>query len=166
MSIGYALLVACVICALAAALEGACAGNNVKSFFASLKFPAYSAPLWVWTIIGGIYYLTFGLVTYRILRLESTPLRSAALALVLFMLIANALSNYVIFRLRDLWRSFLIGALAPIFDAGLFVCLIQLDVIAAWALVPYLIYRVYGVWWGYKVWKLNHASRSRPFTTS
>lgn len=77
--------------------------------------------------------------------------------LVVFMMIANALSNYVIFRARDLRRSFLIGSLAPLFDATLVVCLILLDAIAAWALVPYLIYRVYGVWWGYALWKLNRS---------
>jgi tryptophan-rich sensory protein len=73
------------------------------------------------------------------------------------MMAANGLSNYVIFRARDLWRSFLVGSLAPICDAALFVCLIQLDAIAARALVPYLIYRVYGVWWGYALWKLNQS---------
>lgn len=157
MSAGYAILFSIIICALAAGLEGACAGKNVRPFFASLKFPPYSAPLWVWSIIGGVYYLIFGFVTYRILRLDSSPLRNATLVLVVFMMIANALSNYVIFRARDLRRSFLIGSLAPLFDATLVVCLILLDAIAAWALVPYLIYRVYGVWWGYALWKLNRS---------
>jgi len=157
MSAGYAILFSIVICALAAAVEGACAGKNVKPFFATLKFPPYSAPLWVWSIIGGLYYLIFGFVTYRILRLDSSPLRNATLALVLFMMIANALSNYVIFRSRNLRLSFLAGSLAPIFDVTLLVCLIQLDAIAAWSLVPYLIYRVYGVWWGYALWKLNRS---------
>jgi len=40
-------------------------------------------------------------------------------------------------------------------DVALFVCLIQLNRIAAWALVPYLLYRVYAVWWGFALWKLN-----------
>jgi tryptophan-rich sensory protein len=155
MSTGYAVLLSILICALAAALEGACAGKNVKPFFATLKFPPYSAPLWVWSIIGGLYYIVFWFVTYRLFRLANSHLRNATLALVLFMLIANALSNYVIFRARDLWLSFLIGSLAPIFDASLFVCLIQLDSLAAWTLVPYLIYRVYGVWRGHALWKLN-----------
>ena len=155
MSVGYAVLFSIGICALAAALEGACAGRNVKSFFSTLNFPSYSAPLWVWSIIGGVYYLIFGFITYRLLRLDSSPLRNTTLALVLFMMVANAFSNYVIFRARDLRRSFLIGALAPIFDVTLFVCLVQLDALAAWSLVPYLIYRVYGVWWGYALWKFN-----------
>lgn len=155
MSAGYAILVSIVICALAAALEGACAGSNIKAFFSTLKFPRYAAPLWAWSIIGGVYYLTFGFVIYRLLRLDGSALKSAALALVLFMMVANSLSNYIIFRARNLWLSFLIGCAAPIFDVILLICLIQLDVVAAWALLPYLIYRIYGVWWGYSLWKLN-----------
>ena len=155
MSLGYAILTSFVVCALAAALEGACAGRNVKGLFSTLKFPPYSAPLWVWSIIGGIYYLIFGFVAYRLLRLYGSELRNAALALVLFMMTANGLSNYVIFRAQDLYRSFVIGSLFPVMDMTLLICLIQLDTTAAWALVPYLIYRVYAVWWGYALWKAN-----------
>lgn len=128
----------------------------MKSFYAELQFPRYSAPLWVWGIIGGLYYLVFLFVLYRLLRLEGdTPLRSTALALVAFMLLLNAVTNYVIFRARKLWLSFLIGALFPILDTVLFICLLRLDRVAAWLLIPYLAYRVYAVWWGYGVWKLN-----------
>jgi tryptophan-rich sensory protein len=155
MSFGYALLLSCSICVLAAALEGACAGRNVKAFFASQIFPRYSAPLWVWSIIGGAYYLIFGFVTYRLLRLGSSPLRNTSLALVLFMMAVNALSNYVIFRALNLFVSFIIGSLFPILDVTLLTSLIQLDSFSAWTLVPYLIYRVYAVWWGYELWRLN-----------
>ena len=155
MSFSYAPLVSCLICALAAVLEGACAGRNVKAFFSSLTLPPYSAPLWVWSLIGGGYYLIFGFVTYRLLRLDSSQLKNTALALVLFMMIANSLSNYVIFRARNLYMSFVIGSLFPVMDITLLICLTQLDAIAAWLLMPYLVYRVYGVWWGYALWKAN-----------
>lgn len=140
---------------MAAALEGVCAGRNVKSFFSTLRFPSYSAPLWVWSIIGGLYYVIFWFVSYRLLRLDSSVIRSVALALVLFMMIVNALTNYIIFRARNLRLSFAVGCVFPLMDLALLFCLVQVDTIAAWALVPYLIYRVYAVWWGYGVWDLN-----------
>lgn len=156
MSFGYAILFSIGICVLAAALEGGCAGRNVKSFFASLKFPRYSAPLWMWSIIGGLYYVIFCFVLYRLFRLTTnSPLWYPTLALMLFMMTVNGLSNYVIFRAQNLWLSFMIGNLFPIMDVVLFVCLIQLDPVAAWSLVPYLIYRAYAVWWGYALWKTN-----------
>ncbi|HEY0379943.1 MAG TPA: TspO/MBR family protein [Pyrinomonadaceae bacterium] len=156
MSAGYAILISLGACALAAALEGVCAGKNVKSYFAKLRFPAFSAPLWVWYIIGGLYYAIFFLVIYRILtRGDDSALKHAALALIFFMMIVNALWNYIFFRARNLFLSFIVASLFPLMDIALFICLIQLDKVAAWSLIPYLLYRIYALWWGYGLWKLN-----------
>lgn len=160
MSVGYAILVSIGICIIAAAFEGACAGKNVKSFFAELKFPRFAAPFWLWTIIGGVYYLVFWFVLYRLLRLENDSLpKMAALILIVFMMLVNGLTNYVIFRAKNLWLSFVIGALFPVMDIALLIFLAQLDTVAALSLIPYLIYRVYGVWWGYALWKVNAKER-------
>ena len=156
MSNSSSIVTSLLICVAAAGLEGICAGKNVKAFFNALHRPKYSAPLWVWSIIGAVYYAIFGFVLYRLLRLDGAGgLRSVAIAVVIAMMILNALSNYVIFRAGDLRRSFLIGAVFPIFDLALLALLVRLDSLAALSLVPYLIYRVYGVYWGYAVWKAN-----------
>ena len=156
MSHGYALLTAIIGCVTAAILEGLCAGGNVKTFYRTLHFPRYSAPLWVWSIIGGLYYLVCCFVIYRLLRLSSASgVKTSALALIVFMMLVNALTNYVIFRAQNLWVSFLIGSVFPVLDITLFVLVLFLDAAAALSLVPYLIYRVYAVWWGYALWKIN-----------
>jgi len=143
-------------------LEGVCAGKKVKAYFAKLRWPSYSAPLWVWYIIGGLYYAIFFFLIYRILRLDSDAvLKIAALALILFMMAVNALWNYVFFRAQNLFVSFLGASLFPIMDITLFICLIHLDKVAAWSLVPYLLYRIYALWWGYGLWKLNTRSKSQ-----
>jgi tryptophan-rich sensory protein len=163
MSDGYALLASLVVCGVAAALEGVCAGNSVKSFFASLRLPAYSAPLWVWSIIGLFYYLIFCFVLYRLLRLANTSvLRSATIVLILTMMTVNALTNYIIFRVRNLRLSFIVGALFPVLDIALFLMLIQLESLAAWSLTPYLLYRIYAVWWGYALWRQNIRPAESP----
>lgn len=156
MSNTYAVLTAIGVCVAAAALEGVCAGKNVKSFYAHLQFPPYSAPLWVWTIIGGVYYLIFCFIIYRLLILNNdSSLEYTTLALILFMMVVNALTNYVIFRARNLRLSFIIGSLFPVLDITLFICLLQLDNVAVLSLIPYLIYQIYAVWWGYGLWKIN-----------
>jgi tryptophan-rich sensory protein len=156
MSSAYAILISLGVCGIAAALEGACAGRNVKSYFSRLKSPPYSPPLWVWYIIGVLYYGTFFLVVYRILtRGNNSSLANMTLALVLAMMLANALWNYLFFRAQKLFVSVLVTFLAPIMDLLLLVCLIQLDRVAAWALIPYLMYRVFSLWWAYGLWKMN-----------
>ena len=156
MSASYAIIISLGACILAAALEGACAGKGVKAYYEELRFPPYSAPLWFWYIIGGLYYGVFFFVIYRLLRHDSGgALHRATLMLIFFMMAANAFWNYVFFRARNLFLGFIGGSIAPIFDVVLFICLIELDELAAWSLVPYLLYRIYAVWWGYGVWKLN-----------
>jgi tryptophan-rich sensory protein len=156
MKLIYAVLIAIGVCILAAALEGACAGRNVKAFFSTLKFPRYSAPLWVWSIIGAGYYLIFGFIVYRLLRLRTdSVLWYVGITLAVLMMAVNALVNYVIFRVRNLRLSYLIGAYYPLLDLTLFLLLFTLDKIAAVSLIPYLIYRIYAVWWGYALFKAN-----------
>ena len=152
----YAILLASGICIIAALLEGLCAGRNVRSFFASLKSPRYSPPLWLWSIIGGVYYIIFWFVLFRLFRLETESfVQIIALTLIVFMMIVNALTNYIIFRARNLYLSFMVGSAFPIMDIALLMCLVRLDELAAWSMVPYLLYRIYAVWWGYRIWKAN-----------
>jgi translocator protein len=160
VSSSYAALISLAVCIAAAGLEGVCAGKNVKSYFAKLRWPTYSAPLWVWYIIGGVYYVIFFYILYRLLKLHGSELKLATLALVLIMMVLNALWNYFFFRAQNLFLSFVGGSLAPIFDTTLFVCLLQLDKAAAWSLFPYLLYRIYGLWWGYALWKTNRPAPS------
>lgn len=144
------------ICVAAAALEGVCAGSGVKAFFATLRAPRHSAPLPVWYAIGVVYYVTFGFVVYRLLGLaDGDLLARATLALVAAMMIANAVWNLIFFRARNLFAAFIVASAAPIPDVMLLLCLLRLDAPAALALVPYLIYRVYAVWWGYALWTAN-----------
>lgn len=159
MSTGYAILTSLGACALAAGLEGLCAGKNVKAFFSQLRVPSYSPPLWVWSIIGGLYYVTFCFVLYRLLLLNADSwMRPLTITLVLFMLTVNAMANYVIFRAKDLHLNFILCALAPLPDFALLVCLVQLDSLAACSLTPYLVYRIYSIWWCYAIWKMNRTT--------
>ena len=156
MSSTYALLTSLAVCAGAAGLEGICAGVEVKAVFARLRTPAYSPPLWIWYIIGILYYATFLFVLVRILTdRDGSALRNVTLAMIVVMMAANALWNYVFFRAQKLFASVVVTFLAPIMDLGLLLCLTWIDRVAAWALIPYLIYRAYSLYWAYGLWKLN-----------
>lgn len=144
------------MCGVAAALEGVCAGRNVRPFFDTLRFPPYSAPLWVWSIIGAVYYAIFGFVVFRLLSgVLPVALAGATLTLIAVMMLGNALANLVIFRSRDLHLNYVIGNVFAALDVLLVFCVVRLDAVAAATLAPYLVYRVYAVWWGWALMKLN-----------
>lgn len=159
MSIGFAILISLGICVISAILEGVLAGKNVKQYLAGLRRPSYSIPLWGWFAIGGLYYVIYCVVLYRILRHEGdATLRNIALTLLLLIMSVNAFWNYVFFRARNLFLSFFAFAPYPIFAVALFVCLVQFDQTAAGLVLLYLLYLVYATWWGYRLWNLNRSS--------
>jgi len=145
-----------VLCVFVAVLEGVCAGKNIRAFFQTVRVPRYSAPLWVWSIIGAAYYAVFGFIAFRLLSaVPPSFLARATLTLLVAMMVANALTNLIIFRARNLPLSYAIGCAFVVLDITLMVCLLRLDEFAASVLIPYLVYRVYAVWWGRALAKLN-----------
>jgi tryptophan-rich sensory protein len=160
MTVTAALLLSIGICAIGAVLEGIAAGSNIKPLFAKLRFPSYSAPLWVWYIIGVLYYVTYGFIIYRLLRNDGASLlRPIAFALVLVIMAANAFWNYVFFRAQRLYYGFVVGLLYSVVAFALFVCLLQFDRTAALAQVPYLLYLTYAYRWSRGLLRLNPHSR-------
>ena len=156
MSVSSAILVSLGICVLSAVLEGVFAGKNVKSFFAKLRLPSYSPPLWVWYIIGVIFYVICFFILYRIFRYDGgASIKYLALTLLLVMMGVNAFWNYAFFRAQNLFLSLFAFAFYPFIAIALFLGLLQFDKIAAWPLVPYFVYLLYAVRWGYELWKLN-----------
>ena len=163
MSLTSAILSALGVCIVGAILEGLTAGNNIKPLFAKLRFPSYSAPLWAWYIIGALYYVTCFVILYRLFRFDGdAPLWNVALTLILIVIAVNALWNYVFFRAQNLFGAFLLGFPYAFVVIALFVCLRQFDKLAAWVMVPYLIYLLYACRWSYALWKLNSPPESQP----
>jgi translocator protein len=149
------LVPAFVICAVAAGLEGFLAGQDVKQRFAQLRMPPLSPSLTVWIAIGAAYYAICFVVLYRLLMLPSTSLRNVALSLMLIVLVANALWNYLFFRLQNLRLSSVEALAYSLVTLGLLTLLVRLDRVAAWCLLPYALYLSYANWWGYAVWQAN-----------
>ncbi|HET7239849.1 MAG TPA: TspO/MBR family protein [Gemmatimonadales bacterium] len=143
----HPLVLALAICAGAAVLEGVLAGRGVKQRFLELRVPRLSPPLRIWIAIGAAYYAICFVVLYRLLVLPPNGLRTAALSLIVMVLLANAFWNYLFFRLRSLRLSFVAGVLYSLAALGLLTLLFKLDRIAAWCLLPYVLYLSYANWW-------------------
>lgn len=146
---------ALALCALAAVAEAALAGNNVSLRFSELAQPRLSPPLWLWAVIGGLYYVLFFLILRTLLGAAARPLTSRALVLVAVMLAANAGWNWVFFRARDLWLSTIYWApyTAIAFALGHTLWRMESPLFRWYAL--YLTYFVYATWWGLSIWRLN-----------
>lgn len=154
MSITYAVLFSLVICVASVVLEGIGAGRDVKGFFAQLRQPRLAPPVWIWYIIGVIYYIICFFLAYRILRNEGL-IKYIALAFLLVFMSINTFWNFIFFRFRNMFFAFLVGLPYIPVAIGLFLSLLQFDSTAAIVFLPYLFYLVYATWLGYQNWQLN-----------
>ena len=151
-----AIIYSLVICALGAALEGLFAGRGIKQRLANLRLPSYAVPFWGWMVIGGIYYVICFAILYRLFLLPPIPGRSVAFALLGAIMFINALWNYFFFRTGNLFHAYLLGLPYGAIALSLFLLLLlRVDRMAAWCLLPYILYLFYANIWGYRVWKLN-----------
>ena len=148
-------LLALLICAAGAVLEGALAGRDVRARFAKLRQPPFSPSLLVWLVIGGAYYIICYVILFRLLASELAAGHRAALALVMALMMANAAWNFVFFRRKDLRASFLAFLPYTLVAVALMLILAGIDRTSALVLTPYLLYLCYSVWWSYRVWVLN-----------
>ena len=148
-------MVALAICFIAAALEGLLSGKQPRQRFKQLRLPRYSPPFWAWILIGGFYYIICFTVLYRSLVLPLTTYKSISVLVLLTLMSTNVAWNWVFFRARNLFLSYMAFIPYCVLALLLFVLLLQFDQVSAWFVFPYLLYLVYANLWSYKLWKLN-----------
>ncbi|CAD0328691.1 TspO/MBR family protein [Xanthomonas hortorum] len=150
----FGLLGWLVLCYLVAAL-GAAASIKAASFYAELQRPAWAPPGWlfgpVWTTLYGMMAVSAWLV-WRRGGWNSTR---GALSLFVLQLGLNGLWSWLFFA----WHM---GAWAFVDIVALWVALVLTIVafakwqrVAAWLLVPYLLWVSFAAALNYSVWQLN-----------
>lgn len=142
-----------VICAAAAAFEGLCAGRDPMGQLRALKQPSWSPPIWVWVLIGIVWYGICFVGLIRLLPLWSDQkLPAALLAALMFV---NAANNIPLFRMKrlDLAIAFFIPYW-PLLAAFLWI-LCPLDNLTCLLFAIYAVYQIYAAAWGYQLWRMN-----------
>jgi tryptophan-rich sensory protein len=144
------------VCLAGMASEAVLAGKDANTIMKSLKQPPWALPTWAWYFVGVAYYAGCFVSLYRLSSADSaTRMRSAALALVLAVMAANAGWNFIFFRRRDLALSFWFFLPYTLLVLALVYTLSRINPASAAIFVVYLLYLPYALIWSYRTWKLN-----------
>lgn len=150
-----ALVLTLLFCIFFVLFEAFGASKAGKTWFEKLKQPKFSFPFWVWYIIGGLYYIICGVITYRLLSRPSEPGFVVSFVLLCFMMFINGFTNYILFKLRSLKMFYFAIYPFSAITITLFVILLYVDTVAAWVLFPYVLWLIYDVYYFHFIWKLN-----------
>ena len=147
------LLASIAICVLFALFGGALVGESLGTWYAGLEKPWFLVPLWVFYIVGFVYYVLFATVLYRILvHVGDRRGRANSLVLTIVVLFLNELWNYGFFGLQ----STLVVFLVPL--TALVVALRNYERFSATLVAVYWIWVLYDLAWTYELWRLNSAA--------
>lgn len=150
------LLVALAACLLFALLGSALVGGSIEDWYMRLEKPGFLVPLWVFYLVGAIYYVMGATVLYRILvHVEDRGARLVCLSMALGVLLANELWNYAFFGLRSTLAGFVGIALFLVPLTALIAGLYRHERVSAWILSPYYAWVLYDLAWTYELWRLN-----------
>jgi benzodiazapine receptor len=150
------LVAAIAIPVLFAVFGTALIGGSLGGWYGALDKPWFLVPLWVFYIVGVVYYVLFATVLYRILvHVEDRAGRRTALALTIGVLLLNELWNFAFFGLQSTLAGFLgVGVfLVPL--TALVSTLRKHERFSALLVAAYWVWVLYDVLWTYALWRLN-----------
>jgi tryptophan-rich sensory protein len=151
-SFGFAM----AVCGAGMISEAALAGKAANKIMRSLKQPIWALPVWAWYLIGLAYYGACFASLYRLVNIVSASgTRWLCLALVIAVMTANAVWNFIFFRRGNLGLSFYFFLPYTFLVAVLVYALTRLDWVSAIVFAIYLMYLPYALIWSHRTWKLN-----------
>jgi tryptophan-rich sensory protein len=152
--IWIAFMKAMGLCLVSLIIETISATKKGVKWFGSLKRPKYSFSMKVWYVVGALYYIIFGVATYRQFAIGKSFF-SATILLLTFVMIINGLSNFVLFKYRSLkWFYWIIYPFILIL-LTLILLLWKDDKISASIIFLYFLWLFYDLYYGYNIWMLN-----------
>jgi tryptophan-rich sensory protein len=155
-TIMHALTTTIAVCIVAAAFEALAAGRNARGMLTSTHQPAWSMPVPLWYGVGLIYYAVLFTCLFRVLTsYSSMPCSWIAFSLLILILIANGVWNWIFFRLRRFNLAFWYTVAYSILCLTLEAALIIGDPLSAMVFLAYVLYLPYALLWTYRIAQLN-----------
>ena len=108
----------------------------------------------IWYFVGAVYYVIFGIISYRQFFANSSIVSTPIILLVLVML-TNGLSNFIIFKYHSIKWFYLIIYPFGLLLLALIIVLAVNDKLSAILASLYFSWLLYDLYYCYNLWKLN-----------
>ena len=128
-------------------------GNQI--FQETILQPPFSPPAILFPIVWGILYALMGFSAARIWLSEPSSSRSLGLNLYIAQLIVNFFWSLIFFNAQAFGFAFLWILLLWVLVLAMILTFRKVDPLAAWLLIPYLLWLTFAAYLSFGVWQLN-----------
>jgi translocator protein len=150
------LLVFLAIALAAGGLGSLLQGSDVGGRYLAFERPAWAPPSWAFGVVWPILYVLIGIAGWRVWRVAGS-VRAAGVALGLWVvqLVVNAIWPGVFFGLEAFGPAVVVITVLDVLVVLTILAFRRIDRLAAWLLVPYLLWILYATALNAALWQLN-----------
>lgn len=136
-------------------LAGLLTGEATEIYNSTIVKPALSPPAIVFPIVWAVLYALMGVGAARVWMAPLSPARKRSLRLFLVQLAFNFFWSIIFFNFQAFGLAFFWLAVLWILILRMILSLYEVDHLAAWLQLPYLLWVLFAAYLNFGVWKLN-----------
>lgn len=137
------------------ALSALLSREGMKQYAQSVVQPALAPPMWVFPVVWGILFALMGISAAIIWLSAETDLRRKGLNLFVAQLVVNFFWSLIFFNLQAFGFAFIWLLLLWVLVAWMIWTFYQVEPLAAWLQIPYLLWLTFALYLCFSVWMLN-----------
>ena len=136
-------------------LAGLLTREATEIYSSTIVKPALSPPAIVFPIVWAILYALMGIGAARVWMAPLSPARTRSLRLFLLQLAFNFFWSILFFNFQAFGLAFFWLAVLWILILRMILSFYEVDRLAAWLQLPYLLWVLFAAYLNFGVWKLN-----------
>ena len=136
-------------------LAGLLPREATEIYHSTIVKPALSPPAIVFPIVWAILYALMGIGAARVWMAPLSPARTRSLRLFLLQLAFNFFWSILFFNFQAFGLAFFWLAVLWILILRMILSFYEVDRLAAWLQLPYLLWVLFAAYLNFGVWKLN-----------
>jgi len=152
----FKLIVSIVVCELAGVVGSVLTAPSIPTWYAGLEKPTLNPPSWVFAPVWTALFLTMGISAFLVWKrgLGQKEVK-IALSLFVFQLVLNVFWSIIFFGLQNPGLAFLEIIILWFAILATIVVFSKISKLAAWLLIPYILWVSFASYLNYAVWQLN-----------
>jgi tryptophan-rich sensory protein len=137
-------------------LEALTVQDGLKHWWPSVAKPWFLLPEWAFMLTGLYFAIAVGTLLYRLWPIGNRAAR-VGIGLTVAVVVTNSLWNFIVFEMHRLDLSFYILTVYLAICWMLVFFSHRVDKPSARIFIPYAVYAIYALAYGYELWRLNPA---------
>ncbi|SRR5258705_9966673 len=144
-----------VVCFAAAGVGSFVTNTSVNTWYAQLRKPDWTPPNWIFGPVWTTLYVLMAVSAWLVWRSTEWSVAKSALVLFGIQLALNTLWSLVFFGLREVRLAFVEIMLLWTMVVATVVSFLPLSRLAAWLLLPYLLWVGFASYLNFRIWQIN-----------